>query len=75
MSIDYYTTRPKEFWQDDIRVKRNNWLKNSDWTQLPDVPEAISSAWLAYRQELRDITETDAFINDPANIVWPNEPI
>jgi len=72
--IDFYENRPKEIWQADIRDKRNNWLLNSDWTQLPDVPESTRLAWQAYRQELRDITSTDEFINDPINVVWPTEP-
>ena len=47
---------------DAVRDIRNWYLKESDWTQAADI-RAIrgtewSSAWDAYRQELRDITES-----------------
>ena len=46
---------------DDVRMRRDNALKNSDWTQVADAPvDAV--AWATYRQALRDITD------DPA---WP----
>ena len=73
--VDVYEQRPKEIWQDDIRAKRNNWLKNCDWTQLGDVDEATKLKWQEFRQALRDITETDEFINDPINVVWPSWPV
>jgi Phage tail assembly chaperone protein len=54
------------------RFTRNELLKDSDYTQLSDLvitPE-IKSAWITYRQALRDITtQTDAF-----NLVWPISP-
>ena len=31
-------------------------LAASDWRVLPDAPEANKAAWVAYRQQLRDIT-------------------
>ena len=34
----------------NIRAKRNQILKDSDWTQLPDIPQAIRDTWAAYRQ-------------------------
>lgn len=53
------------------RNQRNNLLAASDWTQLPDVPEALKSAWVEYRQALRDITQQSNF---PSIIQWPTEP-
>lgn len=38
-----------------IRNKRNELLKESDWTQLPDV-NISKEEWVTYRQALRDIT-------------------
>jgi len=38
-----------------IRNKRNELLKESDWTQLPDV-NISKEEWVGYRQALRDIT-------------------
>lgn len=54
-----------------VRRERDVRLKQSDWTQLPDVPLATKEAWAAYRQALRDITSQPGF---PTNIEWPVEP-
>ena len=54
-----------------VRSLRNQKLKESDWTQLPDVPESIKSLWKAYRQELRDITVN---FTDAQSITWPTQP-
>ena len=51
--------------------KRNQLLKDSDWTQLPDVVLPNKEAWKTYRQQLRDITERENF---PLNVVWPTQP-
>jgi len=56
---------------DDAKCKRRVRLKDSDWTQLPDVPSDIKEAWKAYRQLLRDITIQDGY---PHNIIWPEPP-
>ena len=50
-----------------IRSQRNQMLKDSDWTQIADVP-VDKTAWATYRQELRDVTKQ----TDPFNIVWPS---
>lgn len=54
-----------------IRSERARRISYSDWTQLPDVPEATRLKWQAYRQALRDITLQDGF---PQNIIWPEMP-
>lgn len=56
-----------------IRSKRNNLLSESDWTQVTDNPltDAQRQDWAAYRQDLRDITDS---YTDPLNIVWPTKP-
>lgn len=56
---------------DDIRMKRNELLNASDWTQMPDIPEATKSKWVYYRQKLRDITSQKTF---PETVVWPTPP-
>lgn len=58
-----------ELWE-EIKRERNRRLKETDWTQLPDVPEETRQRYVAYRQALRDITEQP----DPAAIVWPEKP-
>ena len=52
-----------------VRRQRNQLLLDSDWTQLADSP-ADKTAWAAYRQALRDITQQA----DPFNLVWPVAP-
>lgn len=54
----------------NVRFQRNEALKNSDWTQLPDSP-VDSVAWAAYRQDLRDIPQQVGF---PWTVTWPTEP-
>lgn len=54
----------------NVRNKRNQLLKDTDWTQIPDAP-TDKDAWLNYRQALRDITLQNDF---PFNIEWPEQP-
>jgi hypothetical protein len=53
------------------REQRDALLAASDWTQLPDVPEATREAWAVYRQALRDVPQQAGF---PENIDWPAKP-
>lgn len=55
---------------EEIRNQRNILLAESDWTQLPDAP-VDQTAWAAYRQALRDVTDQEGF---PTNVVWPVKP-
>jgi hypothetical protein len=54
-----------------IRAERDALLAATDWTQLPDVPEAIREAYAVYRQALRDITQQAGF---PDAVEWPVKP-
>lgn len=56
----------------EVREIRDKKLLQSDWTTLPDVPltDKQKQAWMAYRQQLRDIT----LQQDPFSIVWPIAP-
>ena len=56
---------------DDVLTRRAFLLKDTDWTQLPDVPIPTKEAWAAYRQDLRDIPEQDGY---PWEVVWPVAP-
>jgi hypothetical protein len=60
---------------------RNQFLMQSDWTQLPDVQltEEQKESWRIYRQKLRDLPEN---VEDPKALVldenhpdWPIAPI
>lgn len=68
---DDWTIERPETW-DSVRLKRDELLKESDWTQLGDAPLSSSKKqeWAAYRQTLRDITEGD----DPNAVEWPDKP-
>ena len=54
------------------RQKRNELLRETDWTQLNDSPliAGKKAEWVSYRQTLRDITDQ----SDIFNIVWPDKP-
>ena len=56
---------------DNLRRNRNKLLIDTDWTQTPDVPENIRTAYTTYRQALRDLP---ANTEDPANPTWPTKP-
>ncbi len=55
-----------------VRKQRNNYLKESDWTQFNDSPLTTEEKeeWKTYRQNLRDITTQ----LDPQKINWPTKP-
>lgn len=56
----------------NIREQRDQLLKDSDYTQLPDSTyPSTQEAWKTYRQQLRDITKG---VTDPDTIVFPEEP-
>ena len=58
---------------DNIREIRNQLISKTDWTQLADSPltETEKAAWVIYREELRDITES---FNSPSEVIWPEAP-
>lgn len=55
----------------EVRRERDRLLFECDWTQAKDIPDAISTMWTTYRQELRDITEQTGF---PFDVIWPQQP-
>lgn len=57
---------------DDIRTKRDQLIKDSDWTVLPDAT-VNQAAWAQYRQILRDLPQTYA-ATGPESVVWPEPP-
>lgn len=76
-----YTIRPRVKTQEEllaeynllaesIRFRRNQLLKESDWTQVADAP-VDKIAWATYRQALRDITTQTGF---PFNVYFPVNP-
>ena len=55
----------------EVRNVRNSLLAKSDWTQGKDIPDNVSSAWIVYRQALRDTTAQPSF---PWEVQWPTQP-
>jgi|TARA_R110000851_G_scaffold167714_3_gene313450 hypothetical protein len=51
-----------EFEKTDAREWRDSELKNTDWI-IPITDYGNRDAWLTYRQELRDWTDTEEFPN------------
>ena len=54
---------------ENVRNQRNAKLKKTDWRASSDL--TLSDAWKNYRNELRQIPQTQT---DPYNITWPAEP-
>jgi hypothetical protein len=54
---------------ENVRNQRNAKLKDTDWRASSDL--TLSDAWKNYRNELRQIPQTQT---DPYNITWPTEP-
>lgn len=57
--------------ENQVRVKRNKLLSDTDWTQLPDAPTENAQEWQTYRQSLRDIPQQSNF---PTDVDWPSKP-
>jgi len=57
-----------------LRLERDQFLAESDWTELPSVKANRSAEWAAewdtYRQALRDITDNTSI----DKVVWPEKP-
>jgi hypothetical protein len=54
-----------------IKMKRNDLLTKTDWTQLADTltPE-MTKKYAEYRTALRDITSAKS----PSDVIWPEDP-
>jgi len=55
-----------------VRYKRNQLLKDSDYTMLKDYPTTVfEQEWTTYRQSLRDIPQD---YDSPDEVVYPDKP-
>ena len=59
-----------------LRSKRNSLIASSDWPVLSDSPLSaeLKTAWLEYRQDLRDITEGVNTVAKVNAVVFPDKP-
>ena len=57
---------------DNLRIKRNALLSETDWTVLPDSPlsENKKVEYLVYRQTLRNMPQTQTY----DTLIWPLRP-
>ncbi|HEY4546948.1 MAG TPA: phage tail assembly chaperone [Pedomonas sp.] len=57
-----------------LRRQRDQRLRESDFTQIPDAPlsPAQRETWRIYRQALRDLPEL--YFNNPGEAIWPVPP-
>ena len=81
-SLEWYDiTKPKPTYEEmellyddlskeEMRMERNQLLKESDFTVLPDFPTANKQAWLDYRQELRNFPSVWS-----VGVPFPTKPI
>jgi len=60
----------------DLRAKRNQDLKDSDWTQLSDTTLTADqkTAWRTFRTELRNITDGLTTVDDVNGVDYPDKP-
>ena len=59
---------------EELRMKRNQFLVESDWTQFRDVTLTKDADWKTYRQSLRDITKDLTTVDDVNKVTWPTKP-
>ena len=52
-----------------LRAKRDILLAETDWWMMPD--RTVTDEQIAYRQALRDVTDTYTSLSD---VVWPEKP-
>ena len=59
-----------------LRSRRNALIASCDWTVLSDSPLSaeLKTAWLEYRQDLRDITEGVNTVAKVNAVVFPDKP-
>ena len=56
----------------DLRIKRNNLLKETDYLALSD--QTLSAEMSTYRQALRDITNGITTVEKANIVTWPTKP-
>lgn len=57
-----------------LRIRRDELLAESDYTQMPDVTLSSQDLWDNYRQALRDLPQTYANITSLDEVEWPQPP-
>ena len=70
----WLSSRPSEFdmAMEDLRTKRNNLLKETDYYALSD--QTLSDDMRTYRQDLRDLTNGLTTVEQVEAVTWPTKP-
>ena len=64
---------------EELRIKRNELLAESDWTQMMDIKDTrmdnlTKGKWQTYRENLRDITDGLTTEAEVKSVTWPTKP-
>ena len=63
---------------EQLRIQRDQLLRDTDWRDLPSYPGLNQAEWRNYRQVLRDLPETAVpqldDIGNLTNVDWPEGP-
>lgn len=64
---------------EELRIKRNELLAESDWTQMMDITDTrmdnlTKGKWQTYRENLRDITDELTTEAEVKSVTWPTKP-
>ena len=64
---------------EELRIKRNELLAESDWTQMMDITDTrmdnlTKGKWQTYRENLRDITDGLTTEAEVKSVTWPTKP-
>ena len=70
--LDFNTSTPFERQMEELRIKRNNLLAQTDYLALSD--QTMSAEMTTYRQALRDITNGLTTVADVEAVVFPERP-
>jgi len=70
--LDFNTSTPFERQMEELRIKRNNLLAQTDYLALSD--QTMSAEMTTYRQALRDITNGLTTVEDVEAVVFPERP-
>lgn len=73
LAANYWTDRDREHAFAALRSERDRRMASCDYLIMPDYPltEPQRTAWLVYRQALRDLPSVTL---NPANPTWPTPP-
>ena len=75
-----YDDIEKDYSINKLRVERNTLLKDCDWTMMSDLNLENKDKWILYRQELRDMPETQSGVTTDLagnliDVVFPIKPV